>query len=148
MSFNAGFRISELRVCERGSLSLIRTATLRGNRPWKQQARSPSCTLGLQSPCSSTGCFLPSLLKNQVWSFVLQPTFKGNAAAAMVVTLHAGRNEQNFPKKKAGLVLTALPTSVACPDMGVTLCTFEECCIKGVTNFVKKHLHFFKKLLC
>ena len=41
--------------------------------------------------------------------FVFQPTFKRNAAAAMVVTFHGGRNEQNFSKKKTGLVLTALP---------------------------------------
>lgn len=39
----------------------------------------------------------------------------------MVVTFHGGRNEQNFSKKKAGLVVTPLPPSaVPHPDMAVS----------------------------
>lgn len=102
MSFNDIFRISELCVCKRGS-AFSGLPPLSGNYLWKQQACSPSCTLGLQSPCSSTGCLLPSLLKNQVWSFVFRPTLERNAAAATVVTFHVRRNEQNLSKKKQGL---------------------------------------------
>lgn len=101
MSFSAMFRVSEL--CEKGS-PFSELPSLSGNRLRKQQASCAACTLGLQSPCSSAGCFLLSLLKNHVCLLEFQAASNRNTAAALDVAFHGCRIEQHSSKgKRQGL---------------------------------------------